>query len=65
MTHYKGKRIVIGYVTLDYVKNGLNSVTKMINVFNQTGSNPLPVNTQTKSIQYSEQQSLEHDISSI
>lgn len=48
-----GKKMIIGYVTLDYVKNGLNGVTKMINVFNQTATNPIPVDTHTQGIQYS------------
>jgi hypothetical protein len=53
-----GKKLTVGYVILDYVKNGLKGVTKMINVFNQAGSNPLPIHTSAKGIQYSEQQSI-------
>ena len=39
------KQVIIGYLELDYVKNGLNSVTKLRDVFVRTGNN---IYTRTK-----------------
>lgn len=30
------KKITIGYLELDYVKNGLNSVTKLVDILSRT-----------------------------
>lgn len=35
-TKQLGKQTIIGYLSLDFVNNGLNSVTKMINILGKT-----------------------------
>ena len=37
-----GRRYTIGYISLDFVKNGLNGVTKMLPILTRTAGNPLP-----------------------